>query len=103
MSEPRPELWRPPGDTRKADDGDDQKVFDTVVGPNFRLIDNLIQLATIVVGTAVGVGVGVVYAGTSGNDPWTAGFLGGFAGLLLSLLLSGFVIGVVRAILAMNR
>ena len=92
-----------PGDPGTAAPDDDQRVFDTVVGPNLRLADNLIQLAVIVAGTAAGVGGGAAYARIYQGDPMTGMLLGGFAGVLLSLLLSGFVIGLVRAVLAAKR
>ena len=100
MSEPAPP-W-PPGSKEPFPD-DDQKIFDTVVGPNLRLRDNLIQLAAIVAGSALGSGAGAVYARISGNDLGAGVVLGGVAGLLLSLFLSGLVIGLVRAILALKR
>ncbi|MCA1685535.1 MAG: hypothetical protein LC745_06030 [Planctomycetia bacterium] len=101
MSEPRPQEWRPPeGAENRADD---RKVFDTVAGPNMRLSDNLIQLGAVAAGTAAGAGAGAVYARQSGGDGATGAVAGGFGGLVLSLLLSGFVIGLVRAVLAMKR
>jgi hypothetical protein len=91
------------GDDQKIFDAPTQKVFDTLTGPNLRLRDNLIQLAAIVVGTGIGAGAGAIIAKTSGNELPVGLILGGFAGLLLSLFLSGFVIGLVRAVLAMKR
>jgi hypothetical protein len=104
MSEPDLPLWRPPGDAddENAIPSDAQKVFDTVTGPNLRLSDNLIQLAAIAAGTLVGALAGTVYVRSTGTDTATGAVLGGFAGLVLSLLLSGFVIGLVRAILAVK-
>ena len=82
---------------------DAQKVFDVVAGPNLRLIDNLIQLAAIVAGTAVCAGGGAVYCKVSGQDVLVGVLLGGAAGLLGSLLFSGFVIGLVRTVLSVKR
>jgi len=101
MSE-QPAPWPSEAEMKESKEKD-QKVFDTVMGPNLRLRDNLIQLAVIVAGTAIGAGVGAGYARASGNDPIAGVVLGAFAGLLLSLFLSGFVIGVVRAILAVRK
>jgi hypothetical protein len=77
-------------------------VFDTVVGPNLRLRDNLIQLAVIVAGTLACAGGGAFYARSTGSDPAGGAVLGGFAGVVLSFLLSGFVLGLVRMVLALR-
>ncbi len=111
MSNPPPEWpaksdYANPEDYGKGSglpDNDAQKVFDTVVGPNLRLADNLIQLAAIVVGTGIGVLAGYVYCRSQGNDLALGAVAGGFAGLLLSLFLSGFIIGAVRTVLAAKK
>lgn len=108
MSETDPP-WPQPSEVAEGagdaqnDDKMDQRIFDTVTGPNLRLKDNLIQLATIAVGTAIGAGAGAYYARSQGGDPVFGAIVGGFAGVLLSLFLSGIVIGLVRAILAVKR
>ena len=78
-----------------------QAVFDTVVGPNVRLRDNLIQLGCVVVGAVIGAGCGWFFFGRKGGEaaPATA-LMGGVAGVIAALLLSGLVIGIVRGIQA---
>jgi hypothetical protein len=74
-----------------------QRVFDTVIGPNVRLKDNLIQLACVIVGGAAGAGVGYYLGGPAGIA------IGIIAGLVLALLLSGAVIGIVRLVTGARR
>ena len=78
-----------------------QRVFDTVAGPNLRLADNLIQLACVVVGAAVGGGAAWLF-GSAGNRQLivTGGVVGG---ALVALLFSGLVIGIVRGVGAARR
>ena len=77
--------------------GDAQRVFDTVVGPNVRLKDNLIQLACVIAGGAIGWAV------------WSFFPLGGptlfgaVIGAVGALVLSGIVIGIVRGVQAARR
>ena len=69
-------------------------VTDLGVGPNLRLKDNLIQLAAILVVTAVGVVVGMLVV-----DERAAGaVVGGFIGLLVGLLGSGVFLMIYRLI-----
>jgi hypothetical protein len=75
----------PPQDTSSS-----QKVFDTVIGPNVRLKDNLIQLVCVIVGGGIGAGVGYSRGGTG---PMVIGIA---AGLFGALILSGIVIGILR-------
>jgi hypothetical protein len=92
----------PPGavpDQRPADTT--QIVYDTVVGPNVRLKDNLIQLVCCVVGAAIGGGAGAVFAPSGERSVGV--LIGVFVGLLVSVLLSGAVIGIVRFVTAVKR
>jgi hypothetical protein len=76
--------------------GQAQKVFDTVAGPNTRLIDNLVQLACVIAGGGFGSLIGSRY-----GSPWTT--LGIIVGVFAALLLSGAVIGVVRFVRATRK
>src|SRR5438045_2347671 len=71
----------PPGGPGQA-----QKVFDTVAGPNTRLMDNLVQLACVIVDGGIGALIGLRY-----GFPWPT--LGAIGGVLVAILLSGAVIG----------
>ena len=74
---------------------DAQRVFDTVVGPNLRLRDNLIQLACVVIGIVAGIIGGRLYA----RDPDSASLpmmASALIGMVAALVLSGLVIGIVR-------
>jgi hypothetical protein len=77
--------------------GPAQKVFDTVIGPNVRLKDNLIQLACVIVGAGAGAAIGYALGGQPGL---LFGILGGLIG---SLILSGAVIGIIRLMTARRR
>jgi hypothetical protein len=83
----------------KPQDGTAQAVFDTVTGPNLRLKDNLIQLACVIVGAAVGVLVGRGLM----SDPRAGALIGAVVGVFGALLLSGVVIGVVRFLTTLRR
>ncbi|HSZ54123.1 MAG TPA: hypothetical protein VK797_00565 [Tepidisphaeraceae bacterium] len=74
-----------------------QKVFDTVVGPNLRLKDNLIQLACVIAGGGTGAIVGKLIGGSAGA------LIGAVAGAFAALLLSGVVIGILRFMGAIKR
>ena len=76
-----------------------QKVFDTVVGPNIRLMDNLVQLACAVAGAALGAAIGRWYGG--GATPPLA--LGAIGGAIAGVFLSGAAIGVVRFVKAVRK
>lgn len=81
-----------------------QQVFDTIVGPNVRLRDNLIQLGCVVAGGALGAGSGWLFFGRRGGDAApAAALIGGVGGVVAALLLSGLVIGIVRGIQAARR
>lgn len=80
---------------------DVQRVFDTVVGPNVRLIDNLVQLACVVIGGAVGAGVGWMIADPSDGSAYP--LIGGVLGVIGGLVLSGAVIGIIRGRNALRR
>jgi hypothetical protein len=84
----------PPPHSGPAPVSDVQRVFDTVAGPNIRLRDNLIQLACVVVGTALGALIGRALQGPSSDAPMM--LVGALVGLIGSLLISGLVIGIVR-------
>ncbi|QOV89593.1 hypothetical protein [Humisphaera borealis] len=71
-----------------------QRVFDTVAGPNVRLLDNLVQLGCVVEGGGVGVVVGLLIRKTPG-DPFPL-VAGGLIGVIAALAVSGVVIGIVR-------
>jgi hypothetical protein len=74
-----------------------QKVFDTVIGPNVRLKDNLIQLACVIAGGGLGAVIGDAMGGRTGM------VLGIVAGLIGSLILSGAIIGIIRLVMARRR
>ena len=78
-----------------------QQVFDTVVGPNIRLRDNLIQLVCVAVGAGLGAAVAGWFANPADRRPLM--IAGAVTGVLVALLLSGAVIGVVRLILTLKR
>jgi hypothetical protein len=77
-----------------------QKVFDTVVGPNVRLMDNLVQLACAVGGAGIGALVGRWYGGSATPAPLAFGAIGG---AIAGVFLSGASIGVVRFVKAMRK
>ena len=74
-----------------------QKVFDTVIGPNVRLKDNLIQLACVIAGGGIGAVIGDAMGGQTGM------VLGIVGGLIGSLILSGAIIGIIRLVKARRR
>jgi hypothetical protein len=79
-----------------------EAVFNAVTGPNFRMRDNMIQLAVIIISAILGTFVGRwLGSGSRDQDLWTVG--GGFIGLVGSLAISGLVIGAVRVILSCIR
>ncbi len=91
----------PAGTDAGSGDGGAQRVFDTVVGPNLRLRDNLIQLLCVAVGAVVGAFVArLLFAG---GDPAGPMLLGAVGGALGALLLSGVVIGIVRGVQGARR
>lgn len=93
---PRPVPYQtPPGVTPQGDSA--QKVFDTVIGPNVRLKDNLIQLACVIAGGGAGALIGDAMGGQTGM------VLGIVAGLIGALILSGAIIGIVRLMKARSR
>ena len=67
-------------------------VSDTVVGPNVRASDNLIQLVCVFVGASLGALVGGLGWGGMGS------MLGAIIGVVVMLLLSGLVIGLYRLV-----
>ena len=77
--------------------------FDTVVGPNLRMSDNMIQLAVITGGGLLCALIGGVWAWRTDNPPLVGVLLGGFAGVVLSLFLSGAVLGIIRFRAAVKR
>jgi hypothetical protein len=92
--------YAPPGTASpQKQEGTAQAVFDTVTGPNLRLKDNLIQLACVIVGAAVGILIGRGLM----SDPRAGSLIGAVAGVFGSLLLSGVVIGVIRFITTLRR
>jgi len=78
-----------------------QRVFDTVTGPNLRLMDNLVQLACVVVGGAAGIAVARVTTDQSAGSAFLV--VGGIIGVVCGLVLSGAVIGIVRGRNALRR
>lgn len=88
----------PPGVPHPQSSNDAQRVFDTVAGPNVRLVDNLVQLACVVIGGIAGYVIGTIRS----DDPSTA-FIGAAIGVIGSLALSGLVIGIVRGLGARRR
>jgi hypothetical protein len=89
---PAPIEYHTPG--RREPTSDTQRVFDTVVGPNMRLKDNLIQLASVTGGALVGAVIGFAIAKPA--DQIVYAVLGGVGGIVAGLLISGLVIGIVR-------
>ena len=93
---PPPLGYAPPGVQARPPETDSaQRVFDTVAGPNVRLKDNLLQLAAVIAGTAIGVAVGRVMAPTE-NDHGLYMMIGALIGLIVSVVVSGLVIGIIR-------
>ena len=73
-----------------------QRVFDTVAGPNLRLLDNLVQLGCLVVGGGIGAVVGLfIRKAPDDNVPLV---IGGLIGVVAALAVSGLVIGIVRGL-----
>ncbi|MGC4006352.1 MAG: hypothetical protein QM811_25815 [Pirellulales bacterium] len=69
-------------------------VTDTVIGPNLRLMDNLVQAGCIAFTTALGGGIGALVV-----KEWCAGLaVGCIAGLIVGTLGSGIALMVYRAI-----
>jgi hypothetical protein len=100
----KPVPWRPPSPPSSEGIPEDaQRVFDTVVGPNFRMSDNMIQAAAISGGGLLGAVIGAVWAWRTGNPPLAGVLLGGLAGVVLSLFLSGAVLGIIRFKSAVKR
>lgn len=79
--------------------GEAQAVFDTVIGPNLRLRDNLIQLVACVAGTFLGAIIGGIIT----RFDMMGLIIGGFCGLVGGLLISGAVLGVYRFIMGVQR
>jgi len=69
-------------------------ISDTVIGPNLRLRDNLIQGAVVLIGTVVGALVGAALA----EERLFGATLGALAGMILSLFVSGFALMIYRAV-----
>jgi hypothetical protein len=86
---------KPAGDLNPLPD-EVQRVFDVVGGPNLRVKDNLIQLAIIVVGTLLGMGIGAALAWRGGGDVIGGVIIGALAGVIVSLVLSGLALGLLR-------
>ena len=82
--------YHAPAAPQRSPNDSSQRVFDTVVGPNVRLKDNLIQLACVVVGGGAGALIGNHYWAQTGLA------LGAIFGLIGALIVSGAVIGVIR-------
>jgi hypothetical protein len=93
MSEPPPlkknELPKQPMSGRESYN----LVSDTIIGPNFRLMDNLIQAFSILVSMGLGSGVGLLLTPSRIQGI----LLGGFCGMVLGLFISGIVLGIYRA------
>lgn len=91
---PTPEQPPEPFDPR------DQAVFDTLLGPNLRKRDNLIQGFCVLAGLLIGALGAPVFgwaSGTRGQDLLGWAFAGALGGVLLMLLISGTVLGIYRA------
>jgi hypothetical protein len=71
-------------------------IADTVVGPNLRLRDNLIQAASIIVCMLLGVVIGALLLGP--NERMAGIIFGGFIGLLVGLFGSGIFLMIYRAV-----
>lgn len=69
-------------------------VTDTVVGPNVRLKDNLLQALFIGFCIALGAGIGALFV----EPPIAGALVGGFVGMVLGLLCSGIFLMVYRGI-----
>jgi hypothetical protein len=80
-----------------------QRVFDATLGPNLRLKDNLIQLATIIFGTLLGMGIGAGQAWHGGGDVKGGLIIGALAGVIVSLVLSGMFLGLLRFVGAFKQ
>jgi hypothetical protein len=80
-----------------------QRFFDTVAGPNLRIVDNLLQLACAVLGGVVGGPIGWIIGrkDVQGRQIYLLGGMVG--GLLLAVALSGIAIGIIRGRNALKR
>jgi hypothetical protein len=68
-------------------------VTDTVVGPNLRLWDNVIQGVAVLAGLFLGAGIGALVV----EERAMGAVLGGFIGLLAGLFGSGLFLMIYRA------
>ena len=67
------------------------KLIDTVGGPNLRLFDNLVQLACVIAGGAIGF-----YACKLLRPVVIEPGIGAILGAIAALFISGLVLGIVR-------
>jgi len=76
-------------------------VTDTVVGPNIRWRDNLLQAAIAGLCLVLGIPIGALIAwiaGGNGGDQIGFAIVGGFVGLVVGLFGSGIFLMVFRAV-----
>jgi hypothetical protein len=76
------------------------RVADTIIGPNLRVKDNLMQLIACVAGALLGGLTCTTAAMIAGEDVFKFALIGTIGGLILGLFASGIalmVIGFVRA------
>lgn len=100
----KPVPWRPPSPASGENIPEDaQRVFDTVMGPNLRMSDNMIQAAAISGGGILCALIGAFWSWRTDNHPMVGILLGGFAGVVLALFLSGAILGIVRFRSAVKR
>src|SRR5687768_3516091 len=70
-------------------------VTDTVVGPNVRLSDNLLQAVAIGICTLIGAGIGAIAVG----HLLAGAMIGGFCGMVIGLFASGIFLMIYRAVM----
>jgi hypothetical protein len=82
-----------------GDLGAPQAIFDTVGGPNLRLRDNLIQLASVIAAILLTFVITLIVS----RDLIMAGVVGVIGGAIAGILISGAVLGIYRGIKGVSR
>jgi len=79
------------------------RISDTIVGPNLRPKDNLVQLIVCVVSAAIGAAAGALVARSYGESMGLGASLGAIGGLIVGVFGSGIVLMVMGWIRAAKR